>query len=69
MGTYSDSIGEAAGDLWRTLHDNGAKLSAAQLKRRTKLPTPLLYAGLGWLAREGKIEFSQQGKDLEVVLR
>ncbi|WP_455383020.1 winged helix-turn-helix domain-containing protein [Salinispira pacifica] len=69
MSSYLESIGEAAGDLWRTLQDHGAKLSATQLRNRTELPEHLLFAGLGWLAREGKIGFSTSGKKIEVFLK
>lgn len=66
---YAKNIGEAAGDVWRTLHESGTSLSSTQLTRRTKLPDFLLYAGLGWLAREGKINLSKNGRKIEVSLR
>lgn len=69
MTSYLESIGEAAGDLWRTLQDHGPRLSTTQLKNRTELPEHLLFAGLGWLAREGKISFSQTGKKIDVLLK
>ena len=69
MTSYLESIGEAAGDLWRTLQENGPKLTTTQLKNRTELPEHLLYAGLGWLAREGKVIFSTSGKKIEVALK
>jgi hypothetical protein len=69
MTSYLESIGEAAGDLWQTLQDHGTRLSTTQLKNRTELPEHLLFAGLGWLAREGKVSFSQSGKKIEVSLR
>jgi hypothetical protein len=69
MTSYLESIGEAAGDLWQTLQDHGSKLTTTQLRNRTELPEHLLFAGLGWLAREGKIGFSTSGRKIEVTLK
>jgi len=69
MTSYMESIGEAAGDLWRTIQEGGKPLTTTQLKNRTELPEHLLFAGLGWLAREGKIDFSGTGKKIEVFLK
>ncbi|MFH0971477.1 MAG: winged helix-turn-helix domain-containing protein [Candidatus Micrarchaeota archaeon] len=48
-------FGAKAGIVWQCLKENGA-LTIAQMKRKTKLTDSELYAGLGWLSREGKIE-------------
>src|SRR5439155_344523 len=48
-------IGEAAGQIWRWLEENG-EATVARLKQDAKLTEPLVYMGIGWLAREGKIE-------------
>ena len=69
MPNFTERIGEAAGDMWRTLEQNGSPLSVTQLKNRTELPENLLFSGLGWLAREGKISISGTGKKLEVALK
>jgi len=50
-------IGEAAGQIWRWLEENG-EATVARLKQDTKLTEPLVYMGIGWLAREGKIELA-----------
>jgi hypothetical protein len=48
-------FGCKAGIVWNSLSKLGPQ-SIAQLKRATKLSDTELYAALGWLARENKIE-------------
>ena len=48
-------FGCKAGVVWSTLSAQGPQ-NIAQLKRTTKLSDSELYAALGWLARESKIE-------------
>jgi len=60
-------IGEAAGQIWRWLKENG-EATVARLKQDTKLTEPLVYMGIGWLAREGKIELIKDKRTVKVVL-
>jgi len=53
-----DQIGNAAGKIWNTLSDK--KFTQTQLKRATGLNEKMLFLGLGWLAKEGKIEFIKE---------
>lgn len=46
-------IGENAGVVWRTLHNN--TLSWEELLKRTGLTPIELASAIGWLAREDKI--------------
>jgi hypothetical protein len=67
-------IGEAAGIIWRALYyfqilEFQDGMTVNHLKNDTGLPTSLLYEGLGWLAREGKIELSGQAKNARVFLK
>lgn len=50
-----NSIGENAGVIWRTLHNN--KMSWEELIKKTRLNPLELACGIGWLAREDKIFF------------
>lgn len=51
---HKNIIGENAGVVWRTLHDNKT-VSMEELTKLTGLkPIELAYA-IGWLAREDKI--------------
>ncbi|MDR1723819.1 MAG: winged helix-turn-helix domain-containing protein [Tannerella sp.] len=63
-----DSIGTAAGVVWTALSTSG-KLSVKDLKKETKIKTDkVLFAALGWLAKEGKLVFDEDGDDLYVWL-
>jgi hypothetical protein len=59
----NEIIGRNAGLVWNTL--NGVdKLSIKDLKKQTKIKTDkVLFAALGWLAKEDKLVFSENGED------
>jgi hypothetical protein len=61
-------IGDAAGIVWRYL-DQHSEASLSELKKETKLSDQLLLMGLGWLAREDKLNVVQDKKGLKVSLR
>ena len=60
-------IGEAAGQIWRWLEENG-ETTVAKLRQETKLSDQLLHMGLGWLAREGKIDLTKDKRTVKVAL-
>lgn len=61
-------IGTNAGTVWVALNDAQA-LGVKQLKKITKLKDKEVYAALGWLAREGKINIEADPADeKELVL-
>ena len=59
-------IGANAGKIWNALQ-NGA-LSAKALKKATKFKEAELNLALGWLAREGKVNFTEAEADTFVAL-
>lgn len=61
-------IGIVAGKIWHHLRQNSSS-TAAKLKKEIGAPADLVMLGLGWLAREGKVEFQQKGKALTVRLK
>jgi hypothetical protein len=61
-------IGETAGSIWRTLDEEGT-LRLSTLKKQIKVPDALFYLALGWLAREGKIDFEAEGRGFNVRLK
>jgi Protein of unknown function (DUF2582). len=66
----TDIIGGLAGSVWNALNEADV-LGTKQLKKVAKIKTDKeLYAALGWLAREGKINFedSEDGKELLISL-
>lgn len=58
-------IGENAGLIWNA--QQGGALTLKALKKATKLKNDELYLALGWLAREGKVSFTE-GEDLTITL-
>ena len=62
-------IGVNAGTIWQILSDN-AKWNFTKLKKASGLNDKELYAALGWLAREDKIDFGLDEKeDVKVSMK
>ncbi|MDR1679258.1 MAG: winged helix-turn-helix domain-containing protein [Prevotellaceae bacterium] len=60
-------IGKNAGLVWNALDCDGKK-TAKELKKATKLTDKDLYAALGWLARESKVQLVEEDAELIVNL-
>ncbi|MDR0835232.1 MAG: winged helix-turn-helix domain-containing protein [Tannerella sp.] len=64
----NEIIGTNAGLVWNTLSGAG-ELSIKELKKKTKIRTDkVLFAALGWLAKEDKLIFNEKEDDLFVSL-
>jgi len=63
----SEPIGETAGVLWQILSEEGPA-SFASLIQEIGVPESLFYMAVGWLAREGKVEFEQHDGDYLILL-
>lgn len=64
----TDTIGNNAGCVWGALNEAEA-LDTKQLKKVAKLKTEKeLFAALGWLAREGKINFIESEDSKELII-
>lgn len=61
-------FGVNAGKVWHVLNRNG-KLSVSQIAKLAKLNLNEVYAALGWLGREGKIEILREGRKIIYRLR
>ena len=61
-----EMIGANAGKVWTALQ-NGA-LSNKALKKATKLKEADLNLALGWLAREGKLTFTEEAEETIIAL-
>jgi hypothetical protein len=59
-------IGENAGRVWGALQNGALDLKA--LKKATKLKNDELAFALGWLAREGKVNFGEKDGEIVVAL-
>ena len=55
-------IGTNAGVVWRLLNDN-SRWSYCELKKASGLSDKDLFAAIGWLAREDKIDFDCERDD------
>ncbi len=65
-----NQIGANAGEVWRALEQNGKPMDIKAIKKATTLKTEKdVYAALGWLAKEDKLIFEGEGKDLLVSLK
>ena len=60
-------IGTWAGEVWNALNEQGT-LVVKQIKKATKLKEKEIYAALGWLGREGKVNIAEDEKDVMVSL-
>ena len=58
----TEAIGTFAGTVWVALSATDA-LGVKQLKKITKLKDKEVFAALGWLAREGKVNIAQDPED------
>lgn len=51
-----EEIGETAGKIWEILKKKG-EINVAQLPRLLNKKSAMVHQGLGWLAREDKVEY------------
>lgn len=63
----TEVIGYNAGTVWSALNGVDA-LGVKQLKKVTKLKDKEVYAAIGWLAREGKINIAADPEDEKEIL-
>ena len=64
----NEKVAHTAGVIWHALHGKGV-VKLAALQRQTKVPATLLHMGLGWLAREYKLELTLTGRSIRVRLK
>ena len=67
--TLEQSIGFSAGQIYNYLADNEGQASFTKLKKDLDLKGNFAELGLGWLAREEKIELAKSGNSLKIKLR
>ena len=68
MISMHNTIGNAAGIIWPTLADSAGPLNITDIPKRTNLTTQIAFQGLGWLAKEGKIQYEKKGRSVYVSL-
>jgi len=62
-----ERIGKTAGEIWTFLRQTN-EVAISRLPRVLKEKTAVVYQALGWLAREGKVEYRTEGKRTLVSL-
>lgn len=67
--TMEQSIGLSAGQIYNYLADNKGQATFTKLKKDLDLKGNFAELGLGWLAREDKIELAKSGTSLKIKLR
>lgn len=63
----TETIGTWAGLMWNALNEVEV-LGLKQVKKATKLKDKELYAAIGWLAREGKLNIVENAEEKELYL-
>ncbi len=58
-------IGFDAGKIWQIIEESKL-IKISDLKRITKMDIKDLYLALGWLARENKVQFSEDERELAI---
>lgn len=66
--TLEEQIGFSAGEIYNYLQANGVT-SFAKMKKELDLKGNFADLGLGWLARENKVEIQQKGPAVKVSLK
>ena len=61
-------IAQTAGQVWNLLNENG-ETTLAQLKKKVNGSTDLVTQGIGWLAREDKLNIEKKGNSLKISLK
>ena len=63
------NIGEIAGVIWKFLKESGSDgVSLGSLKKIEGFKADQVVAAVGWLAREGKLSFSESGNRINISL-
>jgi len=62
------TIGETAGEIWRLLEREGP-LSTSRILNKMKQPQAIVFMGIGWLAREGKLTFTETKRGMSISIK
>ena len=63
-----ETIGQSAGQIWEYLNANG-EVSLSKMRKDLDLAGNFAEMGLGWLAREDKIEMFRKGSHTKIKLK
>jgi hypothetical protein len=65
--TVVEEIGTMAGMVWGYLNDHETT-TLSKLAREIDAPRDLVMQGVGWLAREGKVQIQQTARGKQISL-
>lgn len=63
-----ENIGSVAGTIWHYLEDND-EATVTKLTREIGENERTILMGVGWLAREGKLDFEQRKQGTYITLK
>ena len=61
------AVGETAGRVWEWLQGRG-KTNLTTVEREIEAPAAVVHMAIGWLAREGKLDVRQEGRQTQLWL-
>lgn len=64
-----EDIGNAAGEIWRFLEQQTEPVNLTTLKKNVPISSSLLMMGLGWLAREGKVNIESLEASYQISIK
>lgn len=67
--SMEQTIGLSAGQIYNYLAENEGQATFTKMKKDLDLKSNFAELGLGWLAREDKIEIAKSGNSLKIKLR
>ncbi len=68
MQTMQDAIGLSAGQIYNYLAEQDSLVAFSKLKKDLDLKGNFAELGLGWLARENKVDIQKSGNSIKVSL-
>ena len=68
MQELQEQIGMSAGQIYNYLNNNG-ETTFSKIKKELDLKGNFADLGLGWLAREDKVEISKKGSSVNVRIK
>lgn len=67
--SMEQEIGSSAGQIYNFLAENKGEATMSKIQKNLDLKGNFAELGLGWLAREDKIEIAKSGSSIKVRLR
>ena len=64
----NDHIGTVAGTVWEYICQKG-EVNLSSIPRALKEKSAYVYMGVGWLAREDKLIFTEKGDKIRVSVK